>query len=111
MSAVAEKQILKPVAALRSVEEATGDAEGTDGGAGDKGAPPAPAKPKFKFVKNFGVADRIKFKDGTSFQFRLIGRNTGGYAPNSFVETDDVKLADNLRAASQNPAWGIKQIR
>ena len=109
MAAAVEKVILKPVVALRSVEEATDDARGVQGGAGVKGAPPF--LPKFKFVKNFGVADTLKFPDGTSFQFRRISRNTGGFASNSFVETNDEKLAENLRAASKNRAWGIVQIR
>jgi hypothetical protein len=106
-----EKVILKPAVALRVVGQTADDAKGNNGGAGSKGAPPNPQKKKFQFVKNFGVADKFKFEDGTGFQFRLITRNTGGYQPNSFVETDDEKLADNLRAASKNKAHGIVQIR
>lgn len=102
---VAEKQILKPAAAIKAAD----DAKGITGAVGSKGA--APTLSKFKFVKNFGVADLIKFADGTTFKFRLIDRNTGGFQPNSFVETDDEKLASNLHAASKNRALGIVQIR
>lgn len=102
-----EKVILKPSAALKAVN---GDnAKGDNGGAGSKGAPPV--LPKYKFVKNFGVADVIKFKDDTTFQFRKISRNTGGFQSNSFVETNDEKLAENLLAASENPSLGIVQVR
>jgi hypothetical protein len=106
---VAEKVILKPAVALKSVVEAADDAKENHGGAGSKGAPPTP--PKFKFVKNFGVADVIKFADGTKFQFRMIRRNTGGYQPNSFAVTDDEKLAGNLREASKNKALGIVEVK
>src|SRR5580704_12324681 len=98
-----EKVILKPAAALKAVN---GDnAKVNHGGEGSKGSPPV--LPKYKFVKNFGVADVIKFPDKTTFQFRKISRNTGGFQHNSFVETNDEKLAENLRAASKNAALGI----
>lgn len=62
----------------------------------------------WKFVKNFGPADLVKFPDGTNFSFRLIKLNDGsGYAQNSYVTTSDIALANNLRAASKNPALGI----
>ena len=104
----AEKEVLVPAAALRRADE-TAD-EGADGGARSKGVPPTP--PKFHFVKLFGVADVIKFADGTKFSFRLIQRNNNaGYAPNSFVKTDDEKPAANLREASKNKALGIVEIK
>lgn len=107
---VAEKEILKPAAALKKVgETAAEDAKGTDGSARSKGALPVP--PKYKFVKNFGVANVLRFEDGTTFQFRKIERNTGGFQSNSFVETNDEKLAENLRAASKNKALGVMQVR
>jgi hypothetical protein len=103
---IVEKEILKPSAALE--QAANGDAKG-NGGAGSKGAPPVP---KFQFVKLFGVGDVVKFEDGTKFQFRLIERNKGGgYQPNSFLKTDDEKLAKNLREAAKNPALGIKELK
>lgn len=107
---VAEKEILKPAVALKKVGEAAEDAKGTNGGTREKGVPPILLK-KYKFVKNFGVSDVLKFEDGSTFQFRKISRNTGGYQSNSFVETDDEKLASNLRAASANKATGIVQVR
>lgn len=104
---VAEKEILKPAVALLKVAE---DAKEIEGGAGSKGAPPVLLK-KWKFVKNFGVANVIRFEDKSSFQFRKINRNTGGYQSNSFVETSDEKLANNLRAASKNKALGIAEVQ
>jgi hypothetical protein len=107
---VAEKEILSPSAALNRVAN-TGDAKGTVSGAGSKGAPLTPQF-KFHFVKLFGVGDQIKFEDGTTFKFRLIERNNGaGYAPNSFVKTNDEMLADNLREAARNKALGIREIK
>lgn len=104
---VVEKVVVKSAAAL---DGAGKDAKEIVGGAGSKGAPPAPLK--FHFVKNFGVADVLKFTDGTKFSFRRIQRNKGGgYAPNSFLKTDDEKLAANLREAAKNPARGIVEIK
>ena len=104
----AEKEILPPAVALRRVEEAAGDARG-NGGAGSKGAPPSL---KFHFVKLFGVADVLKFADGTTYSFRKILRNNNqGFARNSFVKTDDEKLTANLREAAKNKAWGIVEIK
>jgi hypothetical protein len=111
MSAPAvEKQIMAPAVALAQAGiTAVVDARGDNGGARSKGAPPASAK--FHFVKNFGVGDVFKFKDGTTFKFRLISRNNNRvFAPNSFLKTDDEKLAANLREMAKNPAWGIVEI-
>jgi hypothetical protein len=105
-----EKEILTPAVALRRVTNTAEDAKENQGVAGSKGATPT-TPPKYYFVKNFGVMDKLSFPDGTKFQFRLIERNTGGYASQSFVETNDEKLASNLRAASKNRALGIMQIR
>jgi len=106
-----EKEILTPAAALRRVLGTAEDAKENKGGVGQKGTPPT-TPPKFQFVKLFGVVDVIKFADGTRFQFRLIRRNNdAGYAPNSFLKTDDEKLAANLRASSKNKAWGIVEIK
>lgn len=104
-----EKEVLRSSAALERVA-VTGDAKGIAGGVGVKGTPPVP--PKFHFVKLFGVADVLRFKDGTKFTFRLIERNNGGgYAPNSFLKTDDEKLSENLREAAKNKALGIVEIK
>ena len=100
-----EKEILRPAEALRVTAEAK---ENRDGARGE-GALPTP--PRFKFVKNFGVGDVLRFEDGTTFSFRKIQRNTGGYASNSFVITDDEKLAQNLREASRNKALGIVEVK
>ena len=98
---------MKPSEALNRASN--GDAK-AGGGVGGKGTPPP--LPKFHFVKLFGVADEIKFKDGTKFKFRLIERNNGaGYASNSFLKTDDEKLAENLRSAAINKALGIAEIK
>ena len=110
MAQVAERQILAPAAALAQAGiTAVLDAKGDNGGARGKGAPPAPFK--FHFVKLFGVADVIRFEDGSKFKFRLISRNGNkGYAPNSFLKTDDEKLAENLRVAAKNKSRGIVEI-
>jgi hypothetical protein len=111
MSATAvERQILAPSAALAQAGiTAVVDAKGDNGGARSKGAPPAPFK--FHFVKLFGVADVIRFEDGSKFKFRLISRNGNkGYAPNSFLKTNDEKLAANLREAAKNKSRGIVEI-
>lgn len=101
-----EKEILTPSAALRRVE----GLEKILDDAGNKGASPktSEVKPKWKFVKCFGVANTLRFRDGSRFQFRLIKRNDGsGYESSSFVATDDEKLANNLREAAKNPATGV----
>jgi len=107
---VSEKQILAPAAALAQAGiTAVADAKGVNGGARGKGAPPSLGK--FHFVKLFGVADVLRFEDGTKFKFRLISRNGNqGYAPNSFLKTDDEKLAANLREAAKNKSRGIVEI-
>jgi hypothetical protein len=106
------KEILAPAVALKRIGNHAEDAKDVGAGAGCEGAPTqSPTQLKFSFAKNFGVMDKIRFEDGTSFQFRLIERNTGGYASNSFLDTNDEKLANNLRAASKNKALGIVQVR
>ncbi len=68
-------------------------------------------KARWRFVKNFGVADAIRFWDGTTFKFRPIRRNDGGgYLPGSQVDTDDENLARRLRAAASNPALGLVEV-
>lgn len=67
--------------------------------------------PVFRFQKNFCPAEQIKFSDGTSYTFRLIELNTGGYSPMSRMETTDEKLANNLREAAKNPCSGIQEIK
>ncbi len=76
-----------------------------------KAAEPAKPVTKWKFVKNFGVADVLTFKDGTDFQFRAIQRNDGfGYMTNSFVVTEDKILADNLREFAKNRHSGVIEV-
>jgi hypothetical protein len=110
MVSAVEKEIMAPAVALAQAGiTAVANARGNVAGARSQGAPATPAK--FHFVKNFGVGDVFKFKDGTTFKFRLISRNNNrGYAPNSFLKTDDEKLAENLREVAKNTAWGIVEI-
>lgn len=69
--------------------------------------PPA----KYRFVKRFGPADKIRFKDESVFQFPLIMRNGGsGYSSSSEFKTDDEGLASKLREVAKNPAYGIVEI-
>jgi hypothetical protein len=104
-----EKQIVSPGEALKGPTPAGETAKEITGGVGTEGTPPVTV-PTFEFVKNFGVADVIVFADKTTFSFRIIERNSGGYAPNSFVKTTDAKLAANLREAAKNSALGIVEI-
>ncbi len=70
-----------------------------------------PKAKKWKFIKNYGVAQELKFKDGSSFTFRLIERNDGsGYMTNSFVVTEDETLAKNLRELGKNPHSAVVEV-
>ena len=100
----AAKEIVKAPLAVHNVAIATAKGD-VDEGASGKGAP------KFKFQKNFCPSEEIKFPDGTSFTFRLIELNTGGYSPMSRMETVDEKLANNLREAAKNPCSGIQELK
>lgn len=75
------------------------------------GEKPAARKARYRFVKNFGPADVIRFRDGSKFRFRLIKRNDGsGYLPGAQVDTDDESLAQKLREAAKNPALGLVEV-
>jgi hypothetical protein len=102
---VGAKEVVKAPQALQSVAVATAKGISDADGAGSKGAPSAS-----KFVKYFCPLELIRFADGTSFQFRLIELNTGGYSPSSHFETGDVDLANKLREAAKNPCLGLKEI-
>jgi hypothetical protein len=69
-------------------------------------------KPRFRFVKQHGVAQKLRFKDGTEFSFRRIKLNDGsGIAPSSEVVTEDATLAKNLRALAKTGDYGIVEIK
>jgi hypothetical protein len=79
--------------------------------AGEEKTPVLP-KTRWRFAKLFGPTDHIKFRDGSSFQFRLIKRSDGnGYLPGSRLDTDNTDLAGKLRAAAKNPALGIVEVK
>ena len=73
-------------------------------------APPAPEerKPRWKFVKLHGVGQELRFKDGTSFTFRMVQGRDGSYWSNSDVTTEDEKLAENLR--SLPASFGVVEV-
>jgi len=76
------------------------------------GGKPAPPKARWKFVKNFGAAEVIRFRDGSTFQFRLVRRNDGsGYQPSAQVETGDKILAQKLREAAKAPGLGLVEVK
>jgi hypothetical protein len=95
-----EKVIVTTAEALRLVNDPSA------------GPPPARATERWKFVKNFGAAEAVKFRDGSEYRFRLIRSNGPGegYLPGSQMETDDEGLAQKLREAMENPATGLVEI-
>lgn len=106
---IGAKEVVKAPVALQNVAVATAKGVVAANGAGEKGAPSA-AK-SWKFVKYFCPAETLLFPDGTTFKFRLIELNTGGYSSMSNLETTDEKLANNLREAAKNPCSGVKEIQ
>lgn len=108
-----EKQVLKPDEALQKVnagpvtdpvsEQPTTEAPEVK---------PTSKKPRWKFVKRFGVADKLVFPDGSEFKFRLIRLNDGsGYCSSSEVITEDEKLAENLREIAKTPETGVVEVK
>jgi hypothetical protein len=95
-----EKAVVTAAEALRLVNEP---------GAGPM---PAPVKRRWKFVKNFGAAEAVRFPDGTEFRFRLIQSNIlgEGFSPGSTMETDDESLALKLREAARSPQSGLVEV-
>lgn len=88
-SAIPAKNKAVPVVLPAQPEPETADKEG-------------PKRIVWRFAKLMGVAEVIRFKDGSTFQFRLIKRNNApGYSPTSSVETSDKALAENLREAAK----------
>ena len=81
----------------------------------NESAAPRPEEPRkrWKFLKMFGAADRVRFPDGTWFEFPLKQSNEpgAGYLKDSEIETDDERVAKKLREASKNPAWGIVEVQ
>jgi hypothetical protein len=105
-----EREVLPPALAQRKAAGPQTESVTPPYPAAESSAP-APVAQRWKFVKNFGVADVFKFKDGTSFTFRQINRNTDfGIHPNSFIVTSDEKLAGNLRELAQNPHTGVVEV-
>jgi hypothetical protein len=101
VEALEAKQVVKPGAETPAPERVKVPAE-----------KPAPVKKKWKFIKLHGVAQELRFKDGSSFKFRLIKLNDGsGYATTSVVETEDKTLADNLKALEKTGDYGVKEIK
>lgn len=97
-----EKEIVTVAAALTRVNNPS---------AAKAGEKPVPPKARWRFVKNFGPADVIRFRDGSTFQFRLIKRNDGsGYQAGSQVDTDNEGLARKLREAAKNSALGLVEV-
>ncbi len=78
----------------------TGRSATTPAKAGDEGAasPPKSNVPTWRFAKLWGVAEILRFKDGTTYTFPLIRRNSqSGYSPTSSAFITDETLAKNLR--------------
>jgi hypothetical protein len=64
--------------------------------------------PPWKFIKQFGVNDNIRFADGTNYRFPWVRLADGsGFCSSSEVTTSDKVLADNLREAAKTPSMGI----
>ena len=114
-----QKPVVTPAAALQALHDAEATLEAAITAEIDTAAPAAPADPAeakarltaalaaatpkvYRFGCLQGPGREITFPDGSKFTFRLIPLNTGGYAPNSFVDTADEVLAANLRAL-KNP--------
>jgi hypothetical protein len=105
-----EKEILPPAIAVRRASTAERPLEEILDGARSKGVPSI-NKQRRKFVKLDSVAQKLRFRDGSTFQFRLIKRNDGnGYMSNSFVVTDDETLINNLKEAALNKASGVVEV-
>lgn len=109
----AVKQIVSPAAALKKVgadlEKVVEQEAPPAAVQGPASAPSvAPAK-RWKFVKLHCPGQLIQFKDGSEFTFRLVNRNTGGYAPTSDLVTSDEKLAEKLRSLPEH--FGVVEVK
>jgi len=61
------------------------------------------------FVKQQGVGQKLRFKDGSEFQFRKI-KTDQGFLSSSHVTTTDETLANNLRALQATGNYGVVEI-
>jgi len=78
------------------------------------GEPPVEAEaeasgPQWTFVKQRGLGQTLRFKDGSNFKFRQI-RTSGGFLSSSHVTTTDEKLANNLRTLAETGNYGVVEV-
>jgi hypothetical protein len=69
-----------------------------------------PGVPRWTFVKQHGVAEMLRFKDGSKFQFRRIETNDRQVLGTSHVTTTDIKLANNLRSLAKTGNFGVVEV-
>jgi hypothetical protein len=106
---VEPKQVIKPGAA-RAQAQTPQNPEAVTPVETPAATPEAPKKEQWKFIKLRGPSQKLRFKDGSEYQFRLIQKNDGsGYCETSWVITDDRKLAENLRTLPTG--FGVVEVK
>ncbi len=91
------KQVIAPTS-VKTVQETV------------KATPASPRKPVFRFVKTLSPAEVITLPSGRQIQFNVPQDHVRAYSRTGKFETDDAKLAEEIRtAASKMPLYIFEQ--